>query len=55
MRVTQIYLSAEDRLAGWREDPLPRLRTVWLFREHVQFAELTLTPLTRENAAWTAC
>jgi O-antigen ligase len=52
-RVSQIYLPAEARLAGWRDDPLPRIRGSWLFREHALFAELTLTPLTRANARWT--
>lgn len=52
-RVSQIYLPAEERLAGWREDPLRRIRGSWLFREHAQFAQLTLTPLTRANARWT--
>lgn len=52
-RVSQVYLPAEERLAGYREDPLARSRGSWLFREHVQFAELTLTPLTRANARWT--
>jgi O-antigen ligase len=53
VRVAQIYLPAEERLASYRDDPLPRIRGSWLFREHAQFAELTLTPLTRGNAAWT--
>jgi hypothetical protein len=53
VRVSQIYLPAEERLAGYRDDPLPRARQSWLFAEHAQFAELTLTPLTRANARWT--
>jgi O-antigen ligase len=52
-RVSQIYLPAEERLAAYRDDPLARGRGSWLFREHAQFAELTLTPLTRANAQWT--
>lgn len=50
LRVMQIYLPADERMAGYREDPLPRIRQSWLFAEHAQFAELTLTPLTRANA-----
>jgi hypothetical protein len=49
-RVMQIYLPAEERMAGYRDDPLSRIRQSWLFAEHAQFAELTLTPLTRANA-----
>jgi hypothetical protein len=53
LRVSQIYLAPEDRLASYREDPLPRIRGSWLFHEYAAFAELTITPLTRANAKWT--
>lgn len=52
-RASQIYLAEEERSPGWRHDPLARLGGAWLFRSQVQFAELTLTPLTRANADWT--
>lgn len=52
-RVSQIYLPAEARSAAMREDPLPEIRRSWLFRNQARFAELTITPLTHENAAWT--
>jgi O-antigen ligase len=52
-RASQIYLPEEARSPGWRHDPLVRLGGSWLFRNQVQFAELTLAPLTRNNAAWT--
>jgi O-antigen ligase len=52
-RASQIYLPEEERSPGWRHDPLARLGDSWLFRSQVQFAELTLTPLTRANAEWT--
>jgi O-antigen ligase len=52
-RVSQIYLPPESRATQYREDPLPRIRNSWLFRSQAAFAELTITPLTRENAAWT--
>jgi O-antigen ligase len=52
-RASQIYLPEEERSPGWRHDPLARLGGSWLFRNQVQFAELTLTPLTRANAEWT--
>ena len=50
-RASQIYLPPERRAAGWRSDPLARVRGSWLFGSQVRFAELTLTPVTRENAA----
>jgi O-antigen ligase len=52
-RVSQIYLPVASRSPEWREDPLSRMRDSWLFRNQVQFAELTITPLSQENAAWT--
>jgi hypothetical protein len=52
-RVSQIYLPPESRAAEYRDDPLPQIRKSWLFRTQARFAELTLTPLTRDNAAWT--
>jgi hypothetical protein len=52
-RISQIYLPSEERLAAYRDDPLPRIRQSWLFGEQARFAELTLTPLTRANAQWT--
>jgi O-antigen ligase len=52
-RVSQIYLPPESRAPQYREDPLPQIRNSWLFRSQALFAELTITPLTRENAAWT--
>ena len=52
-RVSQIYLPPEARTAAYRDDPMPEIRRSWLFRNQARFAELTITPLTRENAAWT--
>ncbi len=48
---SQIYLPPERRASDWQHDPLARVRGSWLFRNQVRFAELTLTPVTRENAA----
>lgn len=52
-RVSQIYLPPQLRSPEYREDPLPGIRDSWLFRSQARFAELTITPLTRGNAAWT--
>jgi len=52
-RVSQIYLAPESRAPEYREDPLPQIRHSWLFHSQASFAELTLAPLTRENAEWT--
>jgi O-antigen ligase len=52
-RVSQIYLPPEARAAGYSDDPLPKIRKSWLFRNQASFAELTITPLTQDNAQWT--
>lgn len=52
-RISQIYLPPEARATAYRDDILGKLRGSWLFRDHVLFAELTTTPLTRGNAQWT--
>jgi O-antigen ligase len=50
-RISQLYLPPEQRAAPYRTDTLGEARQSWLFRNQVAFAELTLTPLTRDNAA----
>jgi O-antigen ligase len=51
-RVSQIYLPVASRSPEWRDDPLSRIRDSWLFRNQARFAELTITPLARDNAVW---
>jgi hypothetical protein len=52
-RIGQIYRPYEARSPAYREDTLDKVRGSWLFRDQVRFAELTITDLTRNNAAWT--
>jgi O-antigen ligase len=52
-RVSQIYLPPEARAPAYRDDPLAKSRGSWLFGNQARFAELTITPLTLENAQWT--
>lgn len=50
-RVSQVYLSPAARHPAYQADTIAKVRnTVW-FRDPVEFADLTLTPLTRTNAA----
>jgi O-antigen ligase len=49
-RISQIYLPASQRAAAYREDALGQTRDSWLFADQVKFAELGVTPLTRDNA-----
>ena len=52
-RVSQIYLAPEQRHPAYRENTLVRAADSWFFGDQLRFAELHLTPLTRENADWT--
>ena len=50
-RVSQIYLGDEQRTERYRTDTLQKAAGSWLFPDQVRFAELTVTPLSRANAA----
>jgi O-antigen ligase len=50
-RVSQLYLLPAERSSIYRDNTLDKVRGSWLFRNQVQFAELTTTPVTAENAA----
>jgi hypothetical protein len=50
-RISQIYLPVSERSAAYREGTLDKARDSWLFADQVKFAELGVTPLTRDNAA----
>ena len=51
--IQQIYLPPEARAIDLRDDTLAKVRGARLFGAQAQFAELTLTPLSRDNAEWT--
>jgi len=50
-RISQIYLSPAMRAEAYRDNTLEKIQDSWLFQNSVRFAELTTTPLTRDNAA----
>ena len=50
-RVSQIYLPPSERSEAYRHDTLDKIKGSWLFRNPARFAELSMTPLTPENAA----
>lgn len=50
-RISQIYLAPEARDPAYRTDTLNKIRDTRLFQSQVRFAELSVTPLTAENAA----
>ncbi len=51
-RVSQIYLAAPYRDAAYRDNTLEKIRDSRLYRDQVRFAELTMSELTPENAAY---
>lgn len=53
-RVSQVYLPSDSRHPAYQTDTLAKVKDSLWFRDPVQFAELTLTPLTRANAAQVA-
>jgi O-antigen ligase len=51
-RISQIYLGESARAAAYRDDTLEKIRPSWLFAKQVKFAELGVTSLTADNAAY---
>ncbi len=49
-RISQIYLPVEQRDEAYRNDAMAHAQKSRIFRNQVEFAELTITPVTRENA-----
>jgi O-antigen ligase len=49
-RVSQIYLQPEERSNWYKADPLAAAKKSVLFQSHAKFAELQITPLSRETA-----
>lgn len=52
-RISQLYAAPEQRSVLYKGRPLPHVGDSWLFRDQLAFAELSITPLTRANAAST--
>lgn len=50
-RISQIYLPPAQRLPQYQGDTLAKIQPSWLFRRQVQFAELSISTVTPENAA----
>jgi hypothetical protein len=51
-RARQIYAPANERWGVWRNDPLGAARSSRFFGRSATFAELSLTRITPDNAAW---
>ncbi|RSZ38361.1 MULTISPECIES: Wzy polymerase domain-containing protein [unclassified Variovorax] len=50
IRISQIYLPREERLAQYEDNTLAKIRYSRIFVNQVQYAELTLTMVTQANA-----
>jgi hypothetical protein len=50
-RVSQIYLQPQERSAWYAADPMAAANKSVLFQSHAKFAQLQITPLSRETAA----
>lgn len=48
---SQIYMAPHERMQSYRDDTLEKVRTLWLFQDQVQFAELTMSEVSPVNAA----
>jgi O-antigen polymerase len=51
-RARQIYAPPNERWGVWRDDPLGAARSSWFFGRSASFAELSMTRITPDNAAW---
>lgn len=51
-RARQIYAPPHERWSVWRSDPLGAARSSWFFGRSATFAELSMTRITPDNAAW---
>jgi O-antigen ligase len=49
-RVSQIYLQPQERSSWYADDALGAAQQSVLFKSHAKFAELVITPLSRETA-----
>ena len=49
-RISQVYLPPDQRSEAYRTDAMDQARQSRLFRDQVDFAALTVTPTTRDNA-----
>jgi O-antigen ligase len=49
-RVSQIYLQPEQRAPEYADNTLAKIQGSWLFAPQVRFAQLMLTPITKDNA-----
>jgi hypothetical protein len=51
-RMSQLYMTVENRAPAYRDDTHAKVQGVWFFSGHVDFAVLSVTPLTEQTAPY---
>jgi len=50
--MSQLYMTVENRAPAYRDDTHTKVQDVWFFSGHVDFAVLSVTPLTEQTAPY---
>ena len=51
-RMSQLYLSSENRAPAYRDDTYAKVQGSWFFGGHLDFAALSLTPVNEQTAPY---
>ncbi len=51
-RMSQLYMPSENRAPAYRDDTYAKVQGTWFFASHVDFAGLSLTPVSQETAPY---
>ena len=51
-RMSQLYMTAENRAPSYRDDTHTKVQGVWFFGGHVDFATLSVTPVSDQTAPY---
>jgi len=51
-RMSQLYMTAENRAPAYRDDTHTKVQGVWFFGGHVDFATLSVTPVSDQTAPY---
>jgi len=51
-RMSQLYLTLENRAHAYRDDPYAKVQGAWFFGDHIDFATLSVTPVNAQTAPY---
>jgi hypothetical protein len=51
-RMSQLYLNLDKRAPAYRDDTYAKVQDAWFFGGHVDFALLSVTPVTEQTAPY---